>query len=48
VLASPNVGAPLNTWTSIATNQFDANGNFSVSIPIESSVSQRFYTLQVP
>jgi rhamnogalacturonan endolyase len=48
VLVSTNASWPLAQWTRIATNQFDANGNFSVTNTINSGVPQQFYLLQLP
>lgn len=48
VLLSADLGIPLTSWTAVATNQFDANASFSVSIPYDSDESQKFYMLQVP
>jgi hypothetical protein len=48
VLATNNVTAPLATWPRIATNVFDASGNFSASIPIDPSAPNRFFTIQAP
>jgi autotransporter-associated beta strand protein len=47
VLATNNVAAPLSTWPRIATNLFDASGNFSASIPIAAG-DNRFFTTQAP
>jgi fibronectin-binding autotransporter adhesin len=47
VLATNNVAAPLATWPRIATNVFDASGNFSASIPITAG-DNRFFTIQAP
>jgi hypothetical protein len=47
VLATTNVAAPLATWPRIATNFFDASGNFSASIPIAAG-DNRFFTIQAP
>jgi hypothetical protein len=47
-LGSTNLLLPLATWTRIATNTFDANGNFGFSAPIITGVPQQFFTLQVP
>jgi hypothetical protein len=47
VLATNNVAAPLATWPRIATNIFDAGGNFSASIPIAAG-DNRFFTIQAP
>lgn len=35
LLASADVTVPATTWSAIATNTFDGNGNFSLSRPIE-------------
>jgi len=47
VLATNNVAAPLATWPRIATNVFDASGNFSASIPTAAG-DNRFFTIQAP
>jgi glucose/arabinose dehydrogenase len=46
VLTSPDPAAPIGSWTSIATNAFDALGNFSFSDPL--GLSRRFYRVQLP
>jgi hypothetical protein len=48
LLAAPDLSLPLSSWTAIATNQFDANGNFSISTPLDPGAASRFYRLQVP
>jgi len=48
VLSSTNVGLPVMNWTRILTNNFDANGNFSVTTGVSASIPQRFYLLQEP
>lgn len=35
LLASADVTVPATTWSAIATNTFDGNGNFSLSSPVE-------------
>jgi len=47
VLASTNV-APLTNWSSIATRQFDASGNFSFTNAILPGIPQRFFLLRTP
>jgi autotransporter-associated beta strand protein len=47
VLTSANIAAPLNTWTTLVTTQFDGGGNLSISDPINTGSAQRFYTLQL-
>jgi fibronectin-binding autotransporter adhesin len=48
VLASTNVALPVVNWTSIATNTFDANGNFVFSDIIKASTPKQFYLLELP
>ena len=46
VLASTNATLPFNQWTRIATNTFDASGNFSFTNTINPSLSQIYLGLQ--
>ena len=48
LLASTNLSVPLASWSRLATNTFDSNGNFSASTPIVPGVPSRFYAMQVP
>lgn len=48
VLTSTNVAQPIANWTSIATNQFQAGGTFSVTNAITPGAPASFYELQVP
>jgi autotransporter-associated beta strand protein len=48
ILSSTNVSTSLAAWTSILTNNFDGNGNFVTSIPLNSSAPQQFYRLLSP
>jgi hypothetical protein len=48
VLVSTNIALPLNQWTRIATNQFDAGGNFTFTNGVDTNAGQQFYFLQVP
>ena len=49
LLGSTNVALPLSQWTPILTNNFDVNGNLSLSTNIVNpAVRQEFYILQVP
>jgi hypothetical protein len=48
VLASTNVTLPLSSWTPLATNVFDAGGNFQFTNTLDPSVPSLFYRLQVP
>ena len=46
VLSSTNVALPLINWTAIATNSFNASGNFNVTNPYSATDMQRFYIIQ--
>jgi hypothetical protein len=46
VLSASDLALPLSSWTSIATNQFQA-GSFSVSVPRDPGAPQAFYILEV-
>jgi fibronectin-binding autotransporter adhesin len=49
ILSSTNAALPLISWTRIATNQFDSNGNFSFTNSIDPAGAPRqFYLLQLP
>jgi rhamnogalacturonan endolyase len=48
VLASPNLTAALANWQRVATNPFDASGNFNFTNAINSGPSQQFYLIQLP
>jgi hypothetical protein len=48
VLSSTNLTLPLSAWTRVATNTFDSAGNFSFSQPVDPTLPQRFFTIQVP
>jgi len=48
VLASTNLTAALASWQRVATNQFDASGNFIFTNAIGSGPSQQFYLIQLP
>src|SRR5262249_20188743 len=48
VLTSTNLALPLSNWTPIATNQFDANGNFVCTNLASPAAVQQFYLLQLP
>ncbi len=48
LLSSTNVVLPLTNWSVIATNPFDAQGNFSNQIPLPPGTKAMFYRLQLP
>jgi fibronectin-binding autotransporter adhesin len=45
VLTSTNAALPLAQWSPVATNQFDASGNFSFTSPV--AKPQQFFILQL-
>jgi fibronectin-binding autotransporter adhesin len=48
VLSSSNMAVPVMEWVSVASGTFDANGNFTLSIPVEVSAPARFFVLRFP
>ncbi len=48
LLCSTNLALPLGGWTRLATNQFDADGNFNFTNALDASAPQKFYRLQLP
>jgi fibronectin-binding autotransporter adhesin len=48
VLTSTNAALPLPNWTYLATNTFDANGNFSFTNGVSPAEPQRFFILRLP
>ena len=48
VLTATNVALPLTNWSRIATNQFNASGNFNLTNPIDPATLQKFYRLELP
>jgi hypothetical protein len=47
VLAATNVSLPSAQWIPLATNQFDANGNFAFTNTINSTCPQLFLKVQL-
>jgi autotransporter-associated beta strand protein len=47
ILMSPDIAAPLSSWTQVASGTFDASGNFNVTVPIDDA-PQRFFLIQLP
>jgi autotransporter-associated beta strand protein len=47
VLATTNIALPIASWTRVYTNSFTAS-DFSISIPIVSSIPNRYYRLNIP
>jgi hypothetical protein len=48
ILGSASLLAPVSSWTAVATGNFDASGNFSVNLPINSAATGTFYVLEIP
>jgi len=48
LITSTNVVLPTGNWSRMATNQFDANGAFNLTNPINFATPQLFYRLQLP
>jgi autotransporter-associated beta strand protein len=48
VLGSTNLTLPLTNWTRLATNSYDANGNFNFTNVISPAMTQQFILLQLP
>jgi lysophospholipase L1-like esterase len=48
VLAATNLTTPLADWTALATNNFDASGDFSVTNAINSGTPQLFFRIKAP
>ncbi|HEY2081941.1 MAG TPA: autotransporter-associated beta strand repeat-containing protein [Verrucomicrobiae bacterium] len=48
LLCSTNLAAPLGSWLALATNSFDASGNFDVTVPMTAGSTAMFYRLEVP
>ena len=48
LLSSTDIAVPVGSWNRVLTNQFDAQGSFSVTNPIAPGPTQSFYRLLVP
>jgi polygalacturonase len=48
VLAATNLALPPAQWTPVATNQFDANGQFIFTNAFDPTYPQTFYLLELP
>jgi fibronectin-binding autotransporter adhesin len=48
LLCATNLTLPVQNWTRVSTNQFDATGNFSISNAIDPTMTQQFFRIQVP
>ena len=47
LVATTNLTTPLATWSRVATNTFDASGNYNFTNTIAPGVAQRFHRLQL-
>lgn len=47
-MTATNVTLPAASWSRVATNQFDANGYFNLTNPVDPATPQLFYRLQMP
>jgi rhamnogalacturonan endolyase len=48
LLGSTDLTVPVSNWTRILTSQFDSNGNFNFTNPVDPTSPQGFYRLQLP
>ena len=48
VLTSPDVAAPIGSWTTVSTNVFDGSGNFSVQQTAILDQPQQFFMIAIP
>jgi len=48
ILGSTNLALPLNQWPPIATNHFDATGNFLFTNALDSLTPHEYYLLELP
>jgi len=48
VYATTNLATPLAQWDCVATNQFDASGNFNATNTISQTLSQRYFIIRLP
>ena len=47
VLASTDLAMPFASWPIVASNHFDANGNFSITSSISDAANARFYRVRI-
>jgi hypothetical protein len=47
LLASTNLNLPMSQWTLVLTNQFDNNGNYTLTNPISLDPAV-YYRLELP
>lgn len=47
LIASTSLATPVEQWGDVASDNFDANGNFELTNPIPTGVSQQYYRLRI-
>jgi hypothetical protein len=48
VLGATNIAAPPAGWTTVATNQFDAEGAFNFAVPVNLTTPAQFFRMRLP
>jgi hypothetical protein len=48
VLTTTDITVPISSWQVLTNGLFDANGNFTVTVPITGGAAQQFYALRSP
>lgn len=48
VVSAGNPATPRDLWNPVLTNAFDADGNFSFTVPVSKATPRRFYTIRIP
>lgn len=48
LLGSGDFSAPSTNWSVLATNSFDASGNFALTNPLPAGVARQFYRVKIP
>jgi hypothetical protein len=48
LLANGTLATASTNWPAVATNTFDANGDFALTHPIQPGVGEQFYRLRIP
>ena len=47
VVASSDIGAPLDTWTPVINDVFDPSGNYTMTVTPDPGTPQRYYAIRV-
>jgi len=48
ILSSPDLSAPLTSWTALATNAFDVSGNLTATCAVDPETPRQFYLISAP